>query len=1207
MLQFLRGHVGQSLLPTTALSLLLGACSAERTTAGPAGSTPDAVARTPSERPAARPGQTAGRVAIPPGVEPERLRPHGSDDVKAPMELDAALARLAPDDVLPPQRSVAPPTEEVLRETTHLYLQAREMAIEARYFDSIRSLEQALKLDPGAIACMRLMADNYLSTIGPARALRLYEDILALQPDDLESLLRLGSAAWQRRDVPRAAGLLGRAYALRNEDGVGVGDPTIWYLIAHELGHVLLSEGYDQAGVAVWHELLERLPEFPPESTRFQREIDRLYRVIPEVWRDLGDAYCRLERYDDAVEVYARAQAAARVSDEDMLPRLVWALAQSGRESQAINVLLDAIDNPQQAGAIELVALFRDTAASEPLAAALRERLSRDPGELRYVQAIAGLLPPDRSDAIILEFLGEHGAESRVLQDLLPWAVERLKPVQPVRLIVTLAQQNGLVPDKLLDELVALTDDPARFIDAWDELPAAMKREPEARMVRAGLLLRQMRFESALETIETLLADQPDSTAALLLKSGVLFSLNLTDAAAETAAQITHHKGEPIELAYAHARMLAQLKQVDAALAQLDALQANPPDGFELVEHLRRKATLLISAGRHNEAATLLDEALAKDAKDPATYGAMLRLYGLGGPLQDGSRFGDLVRALYATAPESRTFRLLRAEQDAGRGRFDDAIAGYQALLAEDITDQAAIDGLLRTWIAAGRASEAAGWFESRRAARPGDRQLRQAMYQALIADQRSGEVIERLRAAIARQPKHFDAYRLLETALKSVGREEEARQVTRDRWNQMPPSVAQSLALASLEIEQGAGEQALSHLRDAVQRAEEHLDRHIQDITLLASRIDAAGLRHEALQLITEIGRRVIANHIEAQPPVFIAYVNAVAELNSPLEEIIAAIDEVRDLQPTIELELIGVATITLARHERIDDAVALCDHWFGEDRPVSDREAGLLQWRLAQTALRDEPQRAINLIRRAHESDAYKAIGFLTARPMAGEQQFAPLAESLYRMSGEFSAQGHDESHNLLLEEALRVDPSHPMANNDLGYSLADRNERLEEAEAMLITAIKAAPADSAVLDSLGWVRYKLGKLENPDDEPREVHEDAAIPLLEEAALLRKRDSRRVIEDDPVILDHLGDAYWRAGRVDDAINVWERAVDAYDQQLEMTLAAVEDEDGEAAVEVFKRYYGAIVDAARAKAAAAKAGERPAVAPSPALDKNQP
>jgi tetratricopeptide (TPR) repeat protein len=418
---------------------------------------------------------------------------------------------------------------------------------------------------------------------------------------------------------------------------------------------------------------------------------------------------------------------------------------------------------------------------------------------------------------------------------------------------------------------------------------------------------------------------------------------------------------------------------------------------------------------------------------------------------------------------------------------------------------------------------------------------------------------------------------------------------------------VAQSLALAGLEIEQNEAEQALTHLREAVSRANEHIERHIEDITLLASRIDAEGLRNKALELITEIGRQVIEQKIEAEPPVFIAYVNAVAELGRPLDEIISAIGEVRELQPRIELELTGVATITLSRHERIDDAVALSDHWFGVDRPLDEREAGLLQWRLGQTALRDEPDRAINLLRRAHETDVYKSIGFLNARPIAGEPTYNPLAESLYRMSGEFSIQGYELSHERLLEEALRVDPTHPMANNDLGYSLADRNERLEDAESMLVTAIKASPSDSAVLDSLGWVRYKLGKLENPGNEAREIHEDAAIPLLEEAALLRKRDGRSVIEDDPVILDHLGDAYWRAGRTEEAVGVWERAAQAYDEQLQMTIAAVGDEDGQAAVEYFKQYYGEIVAGARAKAAAAKVGEEPAVAPSPALDKNQP
>jgi len=1207
MLHFIRGRVAQSLIGALGVSMALGACSPQKSQA-------NATSSSPAESPAAPASQSTRGASgaaffalpIPPGVDPASLTPRGADDANARLSLDEALANLTPVDVLPPPRSSPEPTEDVLRETMHLYLEAREMAGDGRYFDSIRALEQALKLDPGAVACMRLMADNYLSTTGPARALKLYEDILALDSDDAEALLRLGSAAWQRRDVPQAAGLLGKVYLQLSSVSVAAGDRDIWSLAAHELGQVLLRHGYDEAGVSVWHRLLQRLPNSPPESARFQREIDRLYRVAPEMWRDLGDAYCRLERYDDAVDVYAQAFGAARLNHEDMLPRLIWSLSKAGRTQDAIDVLLEAIDAPEQTGTIELVSLFRDTPLSDPLAAALRQRLGEHPGELRYVQAIAGLLPADRSDAIILDFLTEHGAESTVLRDLLPWAVQRLAPVQPVRLIVAAAQKSGQVPDDLLDDLVALTDDPQRFVGAWNELPETMKKEPAAQLVRIGLLLRDFQYDEVRKALDALLAAHPESTAALLGKASLLLVLNLTDEAWDLVQSVKGHADDPVELTYRRALLLAQVGEIERAIDLLDRLAIDRPQAIDPVDHLRRKARLLVSAGRLTEAAAVLNEALAKDPRDSKTYGALVRLYGLGSPLQDATQFGDLVRALFAAAPDSRAFRMLRAEQDASRGRFDDAIAGYQSLLAEDITDHAALTALAKVWFAAGRASEAGPWFAARRVERPGDRGLRNVWIASLVADQRAGDAIEALRRAIEAHPYDLDSYVRLEESLRSVGREEEARQVARDRWMQQPLSVARSLALAQLDIQADQGESALKNLRQALELSSNHFDRNLDGITALASRIDAEDLRTQALELIEAIGRDVIARQIEAAPSVLIAYVQAVAELDRPLEMIVDAIEQARLLQPTIAYEMTAIATMSLTHQDRLDDACALSDRWLGVDRPLEDREAGLIEWRLERGGERDEVDRVLNLALRAHETELYRSLPILNARRVAGQPKGNPLAESLYQLSAEFSTLGHDASHERLLEEVLKIDPDHPLANNDLGYSLADRNERLDDAEAMLVKATQAKPSDSAVLDSLGWVRYKLGKLENPDNQPREAYEDAAIPLLEEAALLRKSERRPEIATT-VILDHLGDAYWRAGRKEEAESTWQKSVENYDQFLQTVQRTLNAAEAAAQIELYKKVFGDIVEGARAKVDAVKSGKEPSVAACPALDKNQP
>lgn len=110
--------------------------------------------------------------------------------------------------------------------------------------------------------------------------------------------------------------------------------------------------------------------------------------------------------------------------------------------------------------------------------------------------------------------------------------------------------------------------------------------------------------------------------------------------------------------------------------------------------------------------------------------------------------------------------------------------------------------------------------------------------------------------------------------------------------------------------------------------------------------------------------------------------------------------------------------------------------------------------------------------------------------------------------------------------MEEALRrlikLEPKERNAYNALGYSLADRNERLPEALALIEKAIALAPQDPMIMDSLGWVKYRMGDLQN------------AKRLLTEAYRLRP---------DPEIGAHLGEVLWRLGENTNAQTIWREA----------------------------------------------------------------
>jgi tetratricopeptide (TPR) repeat protein len=108
--------------------------------------------------------------------------------------------------------------------------------------------------------------------------------------------------------------------------------------------------------------------------------------------------------------------------------------------------------------------------------------------------------------------------------------------------------------------------------------------------------------------------------------------------------------------------------------------------------------------------------------------------------------------------------------------------------------------------------------------------------------------------------------------------------------------------------------------------------------------------------------------------------------------------------------------------------------------------------------------------------------------------------------------------------LKHALKLKADEPQVLNYLGYAWADRGEHLKEALGMLEKAAALEPRSGAIVDSLGWARYRV----------RQYH-DAARDL-ERAVMLSPAD--------PEVNSHLGDAYWQTGRRLEARFQWNRVL---------------------------------------------------------------
>ena len=143
----------------------------------------------------------------------------------------------------------------------------------------------------------------------------------------------------------------------------------------------------------------------------------------------------------------------------------------------------------------------------------------------------------------------------------------------------------------------------------------------------------------------------------------------------------------------------------------------------------------------------------------------------------------------------------------------------------------------------------------------------------------------------------------------------------------------------------------------------------------------------------------------------------------------------------------------------------------------------------------------------------------------------------------------------------KVLADDPKNAAALNYLGYMLADRGTRLDEALGYIRRAVALEPQNGAYLDSLGWVYYKMGNYD----------------LAEEN--LRRASER--MGNDPTIQDHLGELYQKTGRLKLAAMHWERSLEEWNKTIPAevdteSVAKVQKELESARVRLAKQGTGA-------------------------------
>ncbi len=184
------------------------------------------------------------------------------------------------------------------------------------------------------------------------------------------------------------------------------------------------------------------------------------------------------------------------------------------------------------------------------------------------------------------------------------------------------------------------------------------------------------------------------------------------------------------------------------------------------------------------------------------------------------------------------------------------------------------------------------------------------------------------------------------------------------------------------------------------------------------------------------------------------------------------------------------------------------------GEDREVyialAQMYSRLKRWNEAEAAI----NKAIDLSSRQEDKD----YAIFVSGSIYERQKKYDLAE--------------EQFHKVLAD-----DPKNAMALNYLGYMLADRGTRLDEALGYIRRAVALDPQNGAYLDSLGWAYYKMGNYDLAEENLRRASEK--------------------IGTDPTVHDHLGELYYKTGRLKLAAANWERSLEEWNKTIPVEVDA--------------------------------------------------
>lgn len=973
--------------------------------------------------------------------------------------------------------------------------------------EAIALLDRAYRRDRTSIRTAGLLVDALLSQKDFDRVEAMLLDMVSL-PGQRGNLPRMLSALCRQRGDRKLPERFWQAVAKRNKQDSD---------IAVALARTAQQLGWAEEAMTV---LLSVVTSQPNNA---------------DIWRILGHNYVRLGRYDELMDVMDRALSADPASVGAMAEGMgdLAAAADTPGVERDLAELARKTESKNQYALFYLAGLFATAKDKDLLAADLYQRATeKKPDFYRAYEALLDAYLAQKRDDRVDRLLNRMAAMAKDTH--LPYYLRgkvELRRGKPEEAVGALEEARRRKSDDL-PVLLLLADAYAaanRLPDAVNTLRRALIQNPDSDQVARKLFdiyVANRRYPEARGLVNQLRKKNPDNFQNRLMLAELALIAKRRKEATALLSQLASVAPENADV---------QALTVSALLGPAPGI-IRKKDFDDAAEKLTRITQVQPGNRTARRALAELLTAVGKTAEGTAIFGTLFD--DTPGDEDLASLYIDLldVANQHAAALAAvEKFRALKDKQEAlwGRRRHIQLLGRVKRF------DRAR--KLAQQWIADTQEDNARTFY-------------RQELLQVMQDGNQHDAALAVMDAWIASNPGEPTLRRLQSLRVRLLGMagqyDKGLELVLQLSDDEQMNFAGQRLALAAMD-------------RQDYDKSIELLGGSLQRIQAFAGEL--AGLRKavQGLQASKTRTDDAYAAAMKKMPPTVVSMV-AGAVRSAQYDKALVNIDTWAKAADEIVWNIHAIELVVLDKAKRNRQARKLAEQWVA-DSPRLLAPRRLLIGMLADDNKIDEADRLLDKWRKqkvfdqpatapatrpatapGNESDtpneARKWLGEMSVRMKlaAGKNDDAlKLADELIKTdpknselltlkSNILGEMGRSDEAVIVMDAALAVEPTDASLNNNMGYMLAVRGERLDEAEKMLRLAVASRPGETAFVDSLGWVFYKQGRM-----------------------LMAGRMLQLLVDhpsaDDPghgVIFDHAGDVYWRLGWRDKAVEFWAKAL---------------------------------------------------------------